>query len=108
MAAQPMTQRSTLENGTVELLGFVQTVKSWLVCHDRSDKVAAFAPSMISHDAATPTRVARRAVTRVILLGLVAFAVLAIRFSPNWAAVYHGATEAKLSAPSPAERAMID
>jgi hypothetical protein len=45
---------------------------------------------------------------KVILPGLLAFAVLAIRFSPNWVEFYHGVRDAKLNASTPGQSLAID
>ena len=52
--------------------------------------------------------VSRRNRLRVILFSVLAFTVLAIRFSPNWWAFYNGVRDAKLNAATPAQRAAID
>jgi uncharacterized protein len=45
---------------------------------------------------------------KVILLGLLAFTLLAVRFSPNWVAFYNGVRDARLSAATSAQRTAID
>ena len=40
--------------------------------------------------------------------GLLAFVILTLRFSPNWAAFYNGVREARNSAVTPAQRAAVD
>src|SRR5687767_7571929 len=50
----------------------------------------------------------RLAMRTSVLLGLVAFALLAIRFSPNWVVFYHGVRDAKRNASSVEQSVAID
>jgi tetratricopeptide (TPR) repeat protein len=50
----------------------------------------------------------RHPATRIIALGLLAFALLTVRFSPNWAAFYYGLRDARVNVTSVAQDAAID
>jgi hypothetical protein len=45
---------------------------------------------------------------KIVLWGMLAFALLTVRFSPNWAAFYDGAREAKLNIRSVEQNAAVD
>ena len=56
----------------------------------------------------TSSSFSRPAAWTIVVLGIVAFAILTIRFSPNWVVFYRGVREAKLNAPNAEQSVAID
>src|SRR4051812_466045 len=56
----------------------------------------------------TPPSIRRRASVRVAVFGVIAFAVLTLRFSPNWVEFVREVREAKSNVASPTQNLAVD